>query len=308
MTLEKRKYKKFKEGEYSIRDDDVFKIIFGTNERARYLKELLEALLDKNITNIVIRNDVALDKTHADNKLMRLDILAEINGNEMVNIEFQNKNEYNVMERSEVYASGIYYNSLKVGDNYIQATKTIVIWILGFNLFKDGNYHEIARTKRDYNNEEVSKNIVYHYFQLPRFVEQTREIKTPEEQWLAYLSGSLDKKEKEELFKMNRSIEEIDKIVDIVLTDKDVQDELNNRILAKNLEDLKKRKAYEDGQKAGKAEGKLEGKLEGMREGKIEGRAEGVKEIAKKMLEKGENAEYVMEITGLTEEEIKSIE
>lgn len=60
MTLEKRKYKKFKEGEYSIRDDDVFKIIFGTNERARYLKELLEALLDKNITNIVIRNDVAI--------------------------------------------------------------------------------------------------------------------------------------------------------------------------------------------------------------------------------------------------------
>lgn len=308
MTLEKRKYKKFKEGEYSIRDDDVFKIIFGTNERARYLKELLEALLDKNITNIVIRNDVALDKTHADNKLMRLDILAEINGNEMVNIEFQNKNEYNVMERSEVYASGIYYNSLKVGDNYIQATKTIVIWILGFNLFKDGNYHEIARTKRDYNNEEVSKNIIYHYFQLPRFVEQTRVIKTPEEQWLAYLSGSLDKKEKEELFKMNRSIEEIDKIVDIVLTDKDVQDELNNRILAKNLEDLKKRKAYEDGQKAGKAEGKLEGKLEGMREGKIEGKIEEAKEIAKKMLEKGENAEYIMEITGLTEEEIKSIE
>lgn len=283
MILKTKNYKKFKDNEYSIRNDDVFKIVFGTNERASYLKALLEAILHKNITNIVIRNDVAIDKLHADNKLMRLDILAEIDGSEMVNIEFQNKNEYNVMERSEVYASDIYYNSLKVGNKYIQATKTIVIWILGFDLFKDGNYHEIARTKRDYNNEEVSKNIIYHYFQLPKFLKQVKAISTPEEQWLAYLTGSLNKEELEELFKMNRSIEEINKIVDIVLTDKDVQDELNNRILAKNLEDLKKRKAYEDGED------------------------EKAKEIAKKLLKKGEEVEYIIEITGLSREDIEKL-
>lgn len=293
MKLKERKYQKFKKGEYSIRDDDVFKIVFGSNERSQYLKALLESLLHEKITNIVIRNDIALDKLHADNKLMRLDILAEINENEKVNIEFQNKNEYNVMERSEVYASGIYYNSLKVGNKYIEATKTIVIWILGFNLFDDGNYHEIARTKRDYNNEEVSKNIIYHYFQLPKFLEQVKEIKTPEEQWLAYLSGSLNNKEKEELFKMNRSIEEINEIVDIVLSDKDVQDELNNRILAKNLEDLKKRKAYEDGEQAGK------------KEGREEGREETLKENAKKMKEEGIDIKVICKITGLTEEDIK---
>ena len=287
MKLKTQNYKKFKEDEYSIRNDDVFKIVFGTNERAPYLKALLEALLHKKITNIVVRNDVALDKLHADNKLMRLDILAEIDNNEMVNIEFQNKNEYNVMERSEVYASGIYYNSLKVGDKYIQATKTIVIWILGFNLFKDGNYHEIARTKRDYNNEEVSKNIIYHYFQLPRFLKQVNEIETPEEQWLAYLTGSLNKDEMEELFKMNRSIEEINKIVDIVLTDKDVQDELNNRILAKNLEDLKKRKAYEDGEEAGEKKN--------------------AREIAKKLLEEGMDIDKISKITGLSKEEIEEL-
>lgn len=287
MTLKERKYKEFNKGEYSIRDDDVFKIVFGRNEHSFYLKALLEALLHKRITNIVIRNDVALDKLHADNKLMRLDILAEIDNNEKVNIEFQNKNEYNVKERSEVYASGIYYNSLKVGDKYLEATKTIVIWILGFNLFEDGNYHEIARTKRDYNNEEVSNNIIYHYFQLPRFLEQVEEIKTPEDQWLAYLSGSLNKEELEELFKMNRSIEEINKIVDIVLTDQDVQDELNNRILEKNLENLKKRKAYEDGEEAGEKKRN--------------------REIAKKMLEKNENIEYIMEMTSLTKEEIENL-
>ena len=283
MKLKTTQYRKYTEDEESIRNDDVFKIVFGSNERSQYLKELLESILQKRITNIVIRNDVALNKVHADNKLMRLDILAEIDNNEKVNIEFQNKNEYNVFERSEVYASGIYYNSLRVGDKYIQATKTIVIWILGFNVFKDGTYHEIARTKRDYNNEEVAQNITYHYIQLPKFLEQVKEIKTPEEQWLAYLSGSLNKEEMEELFKMNRSIEEINEIVDIVMTDADVRDALNERILAENLEALKRAKAFEDGEIKGK------------------------KEDAKKMLEKGIDIKTVSEITGLTEEEICQI-
>ena len=277
MILQKRDYRKYTEDEKSIRNDSIFKIIFGANERSQYLKEFLESILHEKITNIVIRNDVALDKIHADNKQMRLDILAEINNNEKVNIEFQNKNEYNVFERSEVYASGIYYNSLRVGNKYIQANKTIVIWLLGFNVFIDGTYHEIARTKRDFNDKELTNNITYHYIQLPKFLEQVEEIKTPEEQWLAYLSGSLNKKEMEELFKMNRSIEEINEIVDIVMTDADVRDALNERILAENLEALKMAKAFKDG--------------------KIED--------AKKMLEEGFDIEKVCKITGLTEEEIR---
>ena len=105
MKLAKREYQPLKEGEYSIRKDEVFKIVFGSNERSEFLKAFLESILHKKITNIVIRNDVALDKLHADNKLMRLDILAEIDGKEKINVEMQNWNEYNIEERTNAYAS-----------------------------------------------------------------------------------------------------------------------------------------------------------------------------------------------------------
>ena len=105
MKLAKRKYVPLKEGEYSIRRDEVFKIVFGSNERSEFLKAFLESILHKRITNIVIRNDVSLDKLHADNKLMRLDILAEIDGKEKINVEMQNWNEYNIEERTDAYAS-----------------------------------------------------------------------------------------------------------------------------------------------------------------------------------------------------------
>lgn len=39
--------------------------------------------------------------------VMRLDILVEVDGKELINIEMQNKNEYNIEERSQVYASGL---------------------------------------------------------------------------------------------------------------------------------------------------------------------------------------------------------
>ena len=284
MELKTKKYKPFTEKEISIRRDVIFRTVFGNNYRSQYLKALLESLLHKKITNIVIRNDAVIDKVRADDKEMRLDILAEIDGKEKVNVEFQNRNEYNVIERGEVYGSGIYYSSVKMGDKYAHATKTIVIWILGFNLFRDSDfYHEIGRTRRESDNKLISDNIEYHYIQLPKFIETVKEINTPEEQWVAYLSHSLSKEEEGELFKMNRSIEEINKIVDAVMSDQDVQDALNNRILAENLEYLKKKKAYEDGEK------------------------EKTEQIIKQMLEMKLEEEIIIRATGVTKEKLEEI-
>ena len=256
-------------------------------------------MLHKKITNISIQNDVALDKLHADNKLMRLDILVEAvdeNGvKEKINVEMQNKNEYNIKERSYAYAGGIIYNSLQINDKYVSIPRTVVIWILGYNLFKDGKYHEIARVKRDFNNEELSQKTEYHFIQLPKFLEQVKEIKTIEEQWLAYISNSLNKEELEELFKMNRSIEEINKIVDIVMSDSDVRDALNERILAKNLEDLKMAKAREDGIEHGIEQGIEQGE-----------KTEKLK-IAKNLLENDVEIEIIMKTTGLTKAEIENL-
>lgn len=114
MKLSPRKFKPFDKNEYSIRRDEVFKIVFGSNDRSQYLKEFLEAILHKKITNIVVRNDVALEKIHADDKEMRLDILAEVDGKEKINIEIQNQNAYNMFIRGERVAGKLLYDSLKM--------------------------------------------------------------------------------------------------------------------------------------------------------------------------------------------------
>ena len=114
--------------------------------------------------------------------------------------------------------------------NFNKNIKTVVIVILGYNLFKEGPYHEVCGLMREWNKEKISDDIEYHYIQLPKFIETVEEIKTDEEAWIGYISNQLNKEEMEEIFKMKRSIEEIDEIVKAVLEDKDVNDELNRRI------------------------------------------------------------------------------
>ena len=101
MKLKPRKYKEFKRGEISLRRDEIFKIAFGTNERAYLLKDFLEAILKRKITNIVVRNEVTLERIHVEGKEGKLDLLAEIDNKELINIEIQNKNNYNIIQRME---------------------------------------------------------------------------------------------------------------------------------------------------------------------------------------------------------------
>jgi predicted transposase/invertase (TIGR01784 family) len=82
---------------------------------------------------------------------------------------------------------------------------------------------------------------------------------------------------------MNDKIYDVDEIVKIVMENDDVSDALYNAVMDRNLEMLKKRKAYEDGCK----------------EKQIE--------MAKKMLNKNKPIEEIIEFTGLTKEEIENI-
>ena len=89
------------------------------------------------------------------------------------------------------------------------------------------------------------------------------------------------------------------------------------------LVDEEKAKSLKEGIEAGKAQGLQEGKAQGLQEGKAqglqEGKAQGLQEgkaqglqqskieIAKKMLSKGMPLDLIVEMAGLSEEEIKKL-
>ena len=73
------------------------------------------------------------------------------------------------------------------------------------------------------------------------------------------------------------------------------------------LVDEEKAKSLKEGIEAGKAQGLQEGKAQGLQEGKAQGLQQSKIEIAKKMLSKGMPLDLIVEMTGLSEEEIKKL-
>ena len=71
------------------------------------------------------------------------------------------------------------------------------------------------------------------------------------------------------------------------------------------------RGAEEKGRKEGRMEGRMEGRKEGRKEGMVQGRKEGENHkalaIAKKMKEAGSDIDFIKEMTGLTEDEIRQL-
>ena len=81
--------------------DFIFKNIFGAEKNKRILISFLNSVL-KNpypITAVEIKN-TDVEKAFIEDKFSRLDIKAETSNNEIINIEIQMKNEYNMVKRS----------------------------------------------------------------------------------------------------------------------------------------------------------------------------------------------------------------
>ena len=77
--------------------DFVFKKIFGSEEHPEILISFLNAVLKpkKPIVSVEIKNS-DLEKEYIEDKFSRLDVKALTSNKEIINIEIQLKNEYNM--------------------------------------------------------------------------------------------------------------------------------------------------------------------------------------------------------------------
>ena len=93
--------------------DFVFKNIFGSEKHPNILISFLNATLKPKdlITAVEIKN-TDLNKGYIEDKFSRLDVKATTSNNEIINIEIQLKNEYNMIKRSLFYWSKLYSEQL----------------------------------------------------------------------------------------------------------------------------------------------------------------------------------------------------
>ena len=141
--------------------------------------------------------------------------------------------------------------------------------------------------RRDDNYEVITDKIQLYYLQLPKFLKQKEKKKNKLAQWLYFISQQ-DKEGLSMAIEENDKVAKAQKQLEEILSDEGIVEVLEMRLKTK----LDKNTALDNAKK------------QGLEQGLEQGLKQGKKETAKNMLKKGFSINDIIEITGLTEEEI----
>ena len=286
----------------SPKKDVVFQVLFGEVGSENITKNFLQDVLNEKITKIDLSKNPILRRMKPTSKMGILDVYAEINGNEKCNIELQIGKRDNIIQRVLYYWARTYEREIKIKEDYNQLNRTIVILITDFKIkgleelsyFTKWKLMEVEEGKRiltDYMEVDIIE--IPKIYELKDTAKYNRAI-----EWLYFLENPESERVKG-IMKENEGIQEARKKLEEISNDEIMQRLADWQESAEHEEAEVRNMGYREGKEAGIIQGKEVGKEEGKKESKIE--------IAKKMKEKNIDVSIIAEVTGLTEEQIKSI-
>ena len=277
--------------------DFVFKKIFGSEEHPEILISFLNAVLKpkKPIVSVEIKNS-DLEKEYIEDKFSRLDVKALTSNKEIINIEIQLKNEYNMIQRSLYYWSKLYEEQLSEGDRYDKLSRTVCINILDFKYLKNDRFHNGYRLKEIETNEELTDVMELHFIELKKMkdVNRVEEVKTKLEAWL-YFINQPDSELVQELEKVEVEIKEAKAELIRLSGDRKERERYEKRRESR----LNEISALSYAEEKGIKQGIKQGIEQGAKNEKIE--------IAKKLIQNGLDNELISKSTGLSIKEVKEI-
>ncbi|GFZ76394.1 hypothetical protein GCM10008018_22190 [Paenibacillus marchantiophytorum] len=279
------------------RNDFVFKRIFGSDENKDVLLAFLNnTLIDSNespLTEIIQLNPY-LDKDALHDKQSILDIHAKTIDGKLINIEIQLFNRYDIDKRTLFYWSKLYSGQLTEGQSYKELKKSITINILNFNYIVNERYHNIFHLREDHTNIILTRDIEIHFLELAKLNEQNIYINGGLVNWLLFLKGT--EKENWEVLAMNEPA--LQKAMDTL-------EFLSQNEEARRLYEMRQKALHDE---ASLIEGaKAEGMEKGIEKGIEIGQQHAKIALAKKLIAKEMDISFIIEVTGLSEEDIENL-
>ena len=311
-----------------IQSDYIFKRVFGIEKNKELLISLINSILKGNpqVTNLEIRN-TEISKIFKNNLTIHLDIKAEINPQEFVDIEIQVRNTGEIMERAVQYLAEILtLNSRRLTEEERKTgqkqtykyPKVIGIWIMGENVTDRAaavNEACLAFPPTEQDKYQIITDKLRVFFvELQKFHPKHVDRKNMLDVWMTFLKNPLS----DEI----QSVPEIQKALDTL---KEISADKNEReiymlrqhtefgyiseknVAIQNAKVEGEKIGIEKGEKIGIEKGKLEGEKIGIEKGKAEGANEKAIEVAKKMLSMGLSIEQISEATGLSIDDLRKL-
>jgi predicted transposase/invertase (TIGR01784 family) len=296
------------------KNDFAFRRIFGTEKNKEivihFLNDMLGFQEGEKIQQVTFLKTVQ-DPEIAAKKQSIVDVLCIDEQGCQYIVEMQVAHVRGFEKRAQYYAAKAYVSQINQGEAYHNLKRIIFLAITDFLMFPDTEEYKSDHVILDKNSHEhYLKDFYFCFLELPKFNKTIEELNTMVEKWAYFFKHASETSEKE-LDKITGSDIVIRKAYDVLNQYSWSEEELRTYEQEKKRElDAKAIMDYALNQS--KAQGIAEGITQGITRGIAQGNAEGEKKaqlkFAKNLLKKGYPLDEIMVLTGLSKEEIESIE
>lgn len=244
----------------NLKNDIIFQAFFAKKGNEIFLIDFLEALLKIKINKIEIKEEVNVEKLSKFEKGGRIDIQATLNDGIIANIEMQRTYQKGFEIRTVFYASKEIARGTKTGTKYEDMNKTIMISILGENMFPeefDEYIQKSAIVLEEHREYIVTDIVVWYFIELPKFRKHHPDMSEKINQWLAFIDDE-DKEWVDMAVKNNKVIKKAQSEVDYLTGDPELR----------RLAELQEKWAWDEqffkrmAEKEGREEGRKEANIE----------------------------------------------
>jgi predicted transposase/invertase (TIGR01784 family) len=282
--------------------DFVFKYLFTTDRIS--LNSLLTYILYPDKSNSIEVLEILSTEnspTFHDAKNSFLDLKVRDKENTIFQIELQVAEQISYIKRSLYYASTLIHNQLNTGESYFKLSPVIQINILDFLIFKNQTIINWFLLKERTNPELVlTEDLQMIYIELPKFKKSSvEELDSGIDIWL-YLLKHSQTLTQEDTMKLKNKLPDLKNAfgtLELYATDPEKQRELEERLRSDENFAYEMAAKYELGIEEGIERGIEKGIERGIEKGKLE--------TARKMMEKGEPIQKILEYSNLSMDDLE---
>jgi predicted transposase/invertase (TIGR01784 family) len=275
-----------------VKTDIAFKKVFGSEQHKDILIGFLNAVLDlqgdKRIVEVTLKNpwqppDLSILKETI------LDIKAVDNRGVSFIVEMQVKGKHAFQKRAQYYTAKAYTSQIDKGEDYPKLGQVIFIGILNFNCFEGSDFltrHLILNLATQ---RQELKDIEFNFIELTKFNKTEEQLQGIVDKWIYFIKNA------DNLTMIPQSAAAIPELnnaytqASILTWTKDELDIYEYWRMEETSDRYKLEEEFEKGIEKGIEKGRTEERLENVR----------------KMKQLGVAVEIIIQVTGLSREEIE---
>ena len=310
MTVNELKQVK---GYANLTNDYMFKRVFGSEE----CKDILIAFLNRIVGNGDI-DDVSFQNTEhlgptADDRRAVLDIAVRTKSGEEYIIEMQLAQQEYFRDRALFYASYPIMNQAVLTKEEFRKTHSdegVFRWnfclkpvrfiaVVNFPMahnskWDESSYFSSYRLREDESGELLHDKLQFIFLELARFDKREDELETYCDKWMYLFKNMSHLRERPKVF-YEKEFDRLFEMAELCnFTSDEYYDYQNSQKMIYDYENT-----IDFAKKQGEAKGREEGLAEGLEKGRFE--------IARNLLSMGLSVEQIVNATGLTEEQVRSL-